>query len=387
MIEVKHLTKKYGNHTAVRDLSFNIDEGKIYGLLGPNGAGKSTTMNIITGCLAATSGQVLVNGHDIFEEPLEAKACIGYLPELPPLYEDMTPKEYLVFVAEAKRVPYEKSFRQIRDIMRLTGLTDVGNRLIRNLSKGYRQRVGIAQAMIGDPDIIILDEPTVGLDPKQIIEIRELIKSLGKIKTVVISSHILAEISEICDHVLIISEGRLVADESLGSLEETAIRENGLVVKLYSSSDEVRKVLSRVSCAKIEEIGEENGIVTVRLTSADCDSESEDLRRNVAGALAEARLPVMEIRYPTLESIFLELTQKQNDGEEEEEYEGTDKSAFQKVFGKKKSGSEEYTPIFDDYKPLFSSSDDADEEDAEEGKDDKEDDTRDSARKNGGDGE
>ena len=174
LIEVKHITKKYGDHLAVKDLSFTIEPGKIYGFLGPNGAGKSTTMNIIAGTLAATDGTVLINGHDIYEDPINAKRCIGYLPEIPPLYTDMTPFEFLTFVAEAKGVEYEKILKRVKEVMELTQLLDVKDRLIRNLSKGYRQRVGIAQAMLGDPDIIILDEPTVGLDPYQIIEIREL---------------------------------------------------------------------------------------------------------------------------------------------------------------------------------------------------------------------
>lgn len=369
MIEVKDLTKKYGSHTAVKGISFTIDEGKIYGLLGPNGAGKSTTMNIITGCLAATSGQVTVNGHDIFEEPLEAKSCIGYLPELPPVYDEMTPKEYLFFVAEAKRVPYEQTFRQVREVMQLTGLVPVENRLIRNLSKGYRQRVGIAQAMIGDPDIIILDEPTVGLDPKQIIEIRELIKNLGKIKTVVISSHILAEISEICDHVLIISDGRLVADSSLDSLEETAIRDNGLTVKLYSDTEKVRSVLGSVPGVTLDELSRNDGVVTAVLKGTR-DTGNENLRRTVAEALAASGVPVMEIRYPTLESIFLELTQSQSEEEDEaEETEKTSRRGFFSFLKKKNEETEE------EYVPQFSESDDSDDNNSDN------DDTK------GGDGE
>lgn len=374
MIEVKDLTKKYGSHTAVKGISFTIDEGKIYGLLGPNGAGKSTTMNIITGCLAATSGSVTVNGHDIFEEPLEAKSCIGYLPELPPVYDEMTPKEYLFFVAEAKRVPYEKSFRQVKEVTELTGLVPVENRLIRNLSKGYRQRVGIAQAMIGDPDIIILDEPTVGLDPQQIIEIRELIKSLGKIKTVVISSHILAEISEICDHVLIISDGRLVADSSLDSLEETAIRDNGLTVKLYSDTKKVMSVLGSVPGVTLDGIVQSDGVVTAVLKGT-ANTGSEDLRRTVAEALAAAGVPVMEIRYPTLESIFLELTQKQDDDNDTDEGQKENTASSRRgffSFFKKKSGEagEE-----EEYVPQFAASDDSDDNNSDN------DDTK------GGDGE
>lgn len=374
MIEVKDLTKKYGSHTAVKGISFTIDEGKIYGLLGPNGAGKSTTMNIITGCLAATSGSVTVNCHDIFEEPLEAKSCIGYLPELPPVYDEMTPKEYLFFVAEAKRVPYEKSFRQVKEVTELTGLVPVENRLIRNLSKGYRQRVGIAQAMIGDPDIIILDEPTVGLDPQQIIEIRELIKSLGKIKTVVISSHILAEISEICDHVLIISDGRLVADSSLDSLEETAIRDNGLTVKLYSDTKKVMSVLGSVPGVTLDGIVQSDGVVTAVLKGT-ANTGSEDLRRTVAEALAAAGVPVMEIRYPTLESIFLELTQKQDDDNDTDEGQKENTASSRRgffSFFKKKSGEagEE-----EEYVPQFAASDDSDDNNSDN------DDTK------GGDGE
>ena len=204
--------------TAVDDLSFEIDEGHVYGFLGPNGAGKSTTMNIITGCLSATSGQVTIDGHDIFEEPKEAKRAIGYLPEIPPLYMDMTVAEYLKFVAELKKIEKKKRKEMINDAMEMTGVSDVSERLIKNLSKGYRQRVGFAQAVLGYPQIIILDEPTVGLDPKQIIEIRELIKKLGENHTVILSSHILTEISAVCDHVFIISKGKLVASDATENL-------------------------------------------------------------------------------------------------------------------------------------------------------------------------
>ena len=199
MIEVKHLVKKYGDHTAVDDLSFTLESGKIYGFLGPNGAGKSTTMNMMTGYIASTSGEILINGHDILKEPEEAKKCIGYLPEIPPLYIDMTVWEYLVTVADLKKVPKTERGAMLAQIMETVQITDMKKRLIKNLSKGYRQRVGIAQALIGYPEIIILDEPTVGLDPKQIIEIRDLVKSLGEKHTVILSSHILTEISAVCD--------------------------------------------------------------------------------------------------------------------------------------------------------------------------------------------
>ena len=218
VIEINNLVKKYGDHVAVDDLSLTVEPGKIYGFLGPNGAGKSTTMNIITGYLGATSGEVKINGHDIFKEPEEAKKCIGYLPEIPPLYVDMTVREYLDFVAELKKLEKSLRKRYVEEAMDTTGITDVGNRMIRNLSKGYRQRVGFAQAILGYPDIIILDEPTVGLDPKQIIEIRELIKKLGEKHTVILSSHILTEISAVCDHVFIISKGKLVASDATENL-------------------------------------------------------------------------------------------------------------------------------------------------------------------------
>ena len=203
MIEVRNLVKKYGNHTAVDNLSFTVKDGQVYGFLGPNGAGKSTTMNIIIGYLSATDGEVIINGHNIFEEPEEAKKCIGYLPEIPPLYLDMTVKEYLQFVAELKKVPKKERAEQIEKAMQMTNIVDMQHRLMKHLSKGYKQRVGLAQAIIGFPEIIILDEPTVGLDPKQIIEIRDLIKELSKEHTIILSSHIMQEISAVCDLSLI----------------------------------------------------------------------------------------------------------------------------------------------------------------------------------------
>ena len=221
MIEVNHLTKQYGDHTAVSDLSFTIEDGQIYGFLGPNGAGKSTTMNIMTGCLAATSGEVKIGGYDIFEESREAKRLIGYLPEQPPLYLDRTPREYLRFVGRAKGLSGKELAAQVEHVMSVTQTGDVADRLIKNLSKGYKQRVGIAQALLGNPKIIILDEPTVGLDPRQIIEIRDLIKSLGKEHTVILSSHILSEVQAVCQTILIISKGRLVACPREGWLPAT----------------------------------------------------------------------------------------------------------------------------------------------------------------------
>jgi ABC-2 type transport system ATP-binding protein len=218
MIEVRNLTKRYGDHDAVSDISFTVEEGHIYSFLGPNGAGKSTTMNMITGYIAATEGEILINGHDILKEPRAAKACIGYLPEVPPLYPDLTVREYLQFAAEIKGIKKAERQEAVDDAVRTAMLEDVEQRLIKNLSKGYKQRVGLAQAIIGLPDVLILDEPTSGLDPKQIIEIRALIKELGKRHTVILSSHILSEVSAVCDHVIMISNGKIVADDTLENL-------------------------------------------------------------------------------------------------------------------------------------------------------------------------
>ena len=218
MIEVRNLTKKYGDHEAVSDISFTVEEGHIYGFLGPNGAGKSTTMNIITGYMAATSGDVIINGHDILKEPRAAKSCIGYLPEVPPVYQDLTVREYLEFAAEIKGMKKQAKKDAVAEAVKTAMLEEVEQRLIKNLSKGYKQRVGLAQAIIGLPEVLILDEPTSGLDPKQIMEMRDLIKRLGDDHTVILSSHILSEISAICDHVIMISGGKIVANDSLEAL-------------------------------------------------------------------------------------------------------------------------------------------------------------------------
>ena len=310
MIEVKELTKVWGDRVAVDHVSFKINNGKIYGFLGPNGAGKSTTMNMITGCLAPTYGTVKINGYDMYAEPLKAKQCIGYLPEIPPLYNELTPFEYLRFVAEAKGVSYERALRQVHEVMELTQIDGVKDRLIKNLSKGYRQRVGIAQAMLGNPDIIILDEPTVGLDPKQITEIRALIRRLGEIKTVIISSHILAEISEICDHVLILSGGKLIAN---APIEELRNRTGDTArIKLSVRGDEA---------GILEVLGSIDGIETCTLTASREDGvicmavtaiKTDDLRDRIFFAMADRRYAVlsMEREEETLESIFLTLTEE-----------------------------------------------------------------------------
>ncbi len=307
MIEVKNLVKKYGDHTAVNNISFTVEKGKIYGLLGPNGAGKSTTMNIVTGCLAASEGSVTVDGHDIFEDPKAAKKCIGYLPENPPLYGDMTPLEYLTFVAEAKKVKSGYLGSQVREVMEITGLTDMKDRLIRNLSKGYRQRVGIAQAMLGEPDVIILDEPTVGLDPKQILEIRELIRKLGETKTVILSSHILAEISAVCERVMIISHGNLVANDTIEHLEEIANRSNKLRITVRGDSEAVKarlETIEGVLSVDIDEVAEDHASFDLDLI------KDRDLRDDIFFAMANMKCAILSMQFEqtTLEDIFLALT-------------------------------------------------------------------------------
>lgn len=312
MIEVKHLSKKYGTNLAVDDLSFTVKSGKIYGFLGPNGAGKSTTMNIITGCLAPTSGEVLIDGHSIIEEPVEAKSHIGYLPELPPLYTDMTPREYLTFVAEAKGVRKDKIADEVELAMRETATLDVADRLIRNLSKGYRQRVGIAMAMMGDPDIIILDEPTVGLDPQQSIEIRDLIKSLGKDRTVILSSHILTEVASVCDNIIVIAHSKLVANDTMEAIAESLRSENIMKLTVKASPDEVKSVLSAiegVSSFEITDEGDEATSVTVKYPT------ELDLRETVSFAFSDIRRAVlsMTVEEEDLEAIFLKLTESPDD--------------------------------------------------------------------------
>lgn len=315
MIEVRNLVKQYGNHLAVDHLSFQVEKGQVYGFLGPNGAGKSTTMNIMTGYLSATEGEVLINGHNIFDEPEEAKKCIGYLPEQPPLYMDMTPLEYLNFVAELKKISKKDREQMITDVMKLVKIAEVKDRLIKNLSKGYKQRVGLAQAMIGYPEIIILDEPTVGLDPKQIIEIRDLIKTLSEKHTIILSSHILSEISAICDYVMIISHGKLVASDTpdnlgklmLGSniLEMTIKGEREIIKEIFSDVEGVEEVEIHNSIEKNHESVQENYIdITVKCT------ENRDIREEIFYKLSDAKCPIMMMKTSnmSLEEVFLELT-------------------------------------------------------------------------------
>lgn len=310
MIEVKDLVKKYGSHLAVDHLSFTLESGKIYGFLGPNGAGKSTTMNIMTGYLGATQGSVLIDGHDILKEPEEAKKHIGYLPELPPLYMDMTVQEYLEFAAELKKLPKEKRESDISEVMKLTRLQDVSDRLIKNLSKGYKQRVGLAQAILGFPEIIILDEPTVGLDPKQIIEIRELIRTLSKKHTVILSSHILAEVREVCDYILIISKGKLVASDTPENLELLRNGASSLELEVKAAPETVRAILSTIDDIDAMEMHSENENLTrVKLET----KNGADIREAIFYTFAEEKCPLLEMKTAkaSLEDIFMELTQKE----------------------------------------------------------------------------
>lgn len=308
MIEVTNLTKRYGDHIAVNNLSFRVEKGQIYGFLGPNGAGKSTTMNIITGYLAASNGTVTIDGKDIQKEPEEAKKKIGYLPELPPLYVDMTVEEYLAFAADLKKIPGAERKAQVERSMDLVGITDMRKRLIKNLSKGYKQRVGLAQAILGNPEVLILDEPSVGLDPKQIIEIRELIKKLGESHTIILSSHILSEVSAVCDHIMIIAHGQLVASDSPEGLQRLmeGSMELTLTVKGQETLEEVLGGIEGIERLEAEECSEPECSRWHIYSAEKCD-----VREEVFYALAKAGIPIMELsrKEKSLEDIFLELTE------------------------------------------------------------------------------
>lgn len=313
MIEVKNLVKRYGDHVAVDHLSFHIESGQIWGFLGPNGAGKSTTMNIMTGYIAATEGDVKIGGFDIYEEPEAAKGVIGYLPELPPVYMDMTPEEYLKFVAELKGVLKKDRKATVEEAIEKTQIGSMRKRLIRNLSKGYRQRVGLAQAILGNPKVIILDEPTVGLDPKQIIEIRDLIRDLAKNRTVILSTHILAEVSAICDHVLIIDKGKLVACDTTerlsGEKQKTAL----IDVTVKAEEAKVQTVLDKIDGIIRYEISrKEEGELLLTIES----KADEKIREKISYELAVGGCPMlsMGVRQQSLEDIFLRLTEEEKEG-------------------------------------------------------------------------
>lgn len=312
MIEISHLTKRYGEHLAVSDLSFTVDSGQIYGFLGPNGAGKSTTMNIMTGCLSATEGSVRIDGHDIFEEPEQAKKLIGYLPEQPPLYMNETPEEYLRFVGEAKGLRGTELEQQMDEVILQTGIEEVAHRRISALSKGYRQRVGIAQALLGSPKVIILDEPTVGLDPIQIIEIRDLIKELGQTHTVIFSSHILSEVRAICDQIIMIAHGKLVAFDTPKNLEQHLLSHNEVVLTSDAGEDEVRALLSNIDhITDLTLEAAEGGLVTARVKTD--LSSAFDLSRRIFSVFAAGGAVLLEltVKKANLEDIFLELAEEE----------------------------------------------------------------------------
>lgn len=373
LIEVKHLTKKYGSFTAVNDISFTVKKGTITGFLGPNGAGKSTTMNMITGCLAATEGDVIINGYDIYKDPLEAKASIGYLPEIPPLYTDMTPEEYLLFVAEAKGVDPTYLDTRVDEVIARTRLEPVRDRLIKNLSKGYRQRVGIAQAILGNPEIIILDEPTVGLDPLQIIEIRELIKDLSRDHTIILSSHILTEVSAVCDSLIIIAHGRIVAQDSLANLTATTNGKRMITLDARGDIQKIHDILQslpeQLHTSVTYGLG---GCVRVTIETPN----QTDMREDVFRLFASNDIPIVEMTTNdiSLEDVFLRLTEEslfstepsdeveieeaeelpeeepQSEPEEDEE-----DSPYYAPKKPQKKQKENHDSEDDDYKPLFGS--------------------------------
>ncbi len=376
MIEVKHLVKRYGDFEAVRDVSFTVEKGRIYGFLGPNGAGKSTTMNIITGCLAATEGEVTINGYDIYEDPVEAKSCIGYLPELPPLYTDMTPEEYLYFVGKAKGLKGKALEDGVDRVIAKTSLTPMRSRLIKNLSKGYRQRVGIAQAILGDPEIIILDEPTVGLDPLQNIEIRDLIRELGQNHTVILSRHILTEISAVCDYATIIAAGKIVASDTIENLTKLNEGKSYIDMDVRGSAEAVEAAAGTLQGVAQMEVRPGENAVHLRLEVEGKD----DIRDHVFFTFAERRLPIIAMQYEevTLEKVFLALTESQKrDRTEDTETQEDTRIRAEDIFGQigmrreaeaEKTAAdvpvEEPAPVpaaeenknnndSDDYKPLF----------------------------------
>lgn len=318
LIEVKNLVKRYGNHTAVNDLSFTVERGQVLGFLGPNGAGKSTTMNIITGYMSATEGTVTINGLDVFEEPEEVKKMIGYLPEQPPLYTDMTVREYLEFVADIKKVKKSERKQMIDDIMESTKVTSMSDRLIKHLSKGFKQRVGLAQAIMGYPELIILDEPTVGLDPKQIIEIRDLIRELSKNHTVILSSHIMQEVSAVCDTVMIIDKGELVLSDKPENLSKRLGATGMIKLTVKGNPKHVLDALKHIDrISKIEEnpITEE-GIVDLTLYF----DESYDIREEVFFSMCEIKSPILELQTVrmSLEEIFLMVTDNETSNNSKE---------------------------------------------------------------------
>lgn len=363
MIEVSNLFKKYGPVEAVRGVSFKVEPGHIYGFLGPNGAGKSTTMNIITGCLAATSGEVKINGHDIYEDAIEAKKLIGYLPEQPPLYPDMTPEEYLIFVGRAKGLKGDALYNDVDRVMEKTQIAHVGDRLIRNLSKGYRQRVGIAQAILANPKIIILDEPTVGLDPIQIVEIRELIRELSKSHTVILSSHILSEVSAVCDYVIIISRGIIVASDTIENLNKGDGETRLIKITSRNEKEGLREKLSGLEGVKSVTVSHSSEGILAEI----CTSNDTDPRDGIFKVYSELGCPILSMSSDneTLEDIFMRLTRdeyidmieehqekRRRDNEKKEKKKGGKTESKNPYYGKNSDradkSEEEYTPLFTD---------------------------------------
>ena len=307
MIEVKNITKKYGNVTAVDNINFKIEEGEIIGLLGPNGAGKSTTMNMITGYIEPTEGEILVNGYDISKKPKKAKAQIGYMPEGVPLYSDLTVKEFVTYMAELKKVNRKERKEKVEKIIEQTGLKDVENKLTRNLSRGYKQRVSMAGALVGEPKILILDEPTVGLDPKQITEIRELIKELGKTHTIILSSHILSEVSQICNKVIIINKGKIVAIDTPENLEKKVTENNSIYVTVEDIDNKMEKITEKIAEIKEIKLIKENEDGTKQYV---LESDKDvDLRKIIFNEFAKENITIFEMKKAdtTLEDAFMKL--------------------------------------------------------------------------------
>jgi len=313
VIEVKGLTKRYGQHEAAREITFSVAKGEVVGFLGPNGAGKTTTMNMITGYLSPTEGTASVGGHDVLEEPMEVKRLIGYLPESPPLYPEMTVAQYLRFVARIKKTPAAGKRADMERILELTGIADMRDRLIRNLSKGYKQRVGLAQALVGSPPVLILDEPTIGLDPRQIIDIRNLIRDLGREHTIVLSSHILPEVTAVCGRVIIIHHGRIVASDTIGNLSRKLAGSAGLTIRFEGAENAaIAEIRGIPDVAKVSSMGSrEPGTCDVRIQSRG----NADVRRQVSQALARAHCAILMMRSTDidLEDIFIQVTREEGD--------------------------------------------------------------------------
>lgn len=310
MIEITNLTKRYGSNVAVDNISLTVDKGEILGFLGPNGAGKSTTMNILTGYLSSTAGSVKIDGYDILDNPIEAKSLIGYLPEQPPLYMDMTVTEYLDFVCDLKKVDPAEKEKHMAEVMDAVKVTEVKNRLIANLSKGYKQRVGLAQAMIGNPEVLVLDEPTVGLDPKQIIEIRDVIKKLGKHHTVILSSHILQEVSAICERVIIINKGKLVASDTPENLSKAMSGDNKFQIRVKGDERTILDAIENIEgLMEVKSMGRKEAGTIDFLLEAEPDV---DIRTPLFAALAQHNLPLLSLKEVdmSLEDIFLQLTKE-----------------------------------------------------------------------------